>query len=97
MLQGCLRQFQLLDVMRAEMDEKRLQPGQVMQTHGRHLHFKRKPTIEQALRTWSSDAIGREMNRLQTAIFQTRQRQSLEDSIAMQTLLSTTLQSARKN
>lgn len=96
-LQGCLRQFQLLDVMRAEMDEKRLQPGQVMQTHGRHLHFKRKPTIEQALRIWSSDAIGREMNRLQTAIFQTRQRQSLEDSIAMQTLLSTTLQSARKN
>jgi DNA polymerase-3 subunit delta len=95
-LQGCLRQFQLLDVMRAEMDEKRLQPAQVMQTHGRHLHFRRKPTIEQALRTWNAEAINREMNRLQSAIFQTRQRQSLEDTIAMQTLLSTTLQSARK-
>ncbi len=95
-LQGCLRQFQLLDVMRAEMDEKRLPAAQVLQTHGRHLHFRRKPTIEQALRVWTSDAIGREMNRLQAAIFQTRQRQSLEDSIAMQTLLATTLQSARK-
>ena len=95
-LQGCLRQFQLLDTMRAEMDDKRLQPAQVMQTHGRHLHFRRKPVIEQALRSWTSEAIGREMNRLQSAILQTRQRQSLEDSIALQTLLSTTLQSARK-
>jgi DNA polymerase-3 subunit delta len=95
-LQGCLRQFQLLDTMRAEMDDKRLQPAAVMQTHGRHLHFRRKPVIEQALRAWTSEAIGREMNRLQSAILQTRQRQSLEDSIALQTLLSTTLQSARK-
>lgn len=95
-LQGCLRQFQLLDTMRSEMDDKRLQPAQVMQTHGRHLHFRRKPVIEQALRAWTSEAIGREMNRLQSAILQTRQRQSLEDSIALQTLLSTTLQSARK-
>lgn len=96
-LQGCLKQFQFLDAMRAEMDEKRLQPAQVLQTHGRHLHFRRKPIVEQALRTWTSTAISREMNRLQTAIFQSRQRALLEDSIAMQTLLSTTLQSARKS
>jgi DNA polymerase-3 subunit delta len=96
-LQGCLRQFQLLDTMRAEMDEKRLSPAQVMQTHGRHLHFKRKPIVEKALQSWAGPAIAREMSRLQTAIFQSRQRQSLEDSIALQTLLSTTLQSARNN
>lgn len=95
-LQGCLKQLQLLDTMRAEMDEKRLQPAQVLQTHGRHLHFRRKPVIEQALRSWTGEALGREMNRLQSAILQTRQRQSLEDSIALQTLLATTLQSARK-
>jgi len=95
-LQGCLRQFQMLDMMRAEMDEKRLSPAQVMQTHGRHLHFRRKPIIEQALKTWSGPAIAREMNRLQSAILQTRQRASLEDTIATQTLLATTLQSARR-
>ncbi|MFS8047162.1 DNA polymerase III subunit delta [Rhizobium sp. BR 314] len=95
-LQGCLKQFQLLDTMRAEMDERKLAPAQVMQTLGRHLHFRRKPIIEQALKTWTAPAIAREMNRLQSAVLQTRQRASLEDTIATQTLLATTLQSARK-
>ncbi|KQQ48962.1 DNA polymerase III subunit delta [Rhizobium sp. Leaf311] len=94
-LQGCLRQFQLLDQMRAEMDEKKLQAGQVMQTMGRGVHFRRKPVIERALRTWQPAAIAREMNRLQAAILQSRQRQSLEESAALLTLLSTTLQSGR--
>jgi DNA polymerase-3 subunit delta len=35
------------------------------------------------------------MNRLQAAILQSRQRQSLEDSVALLTLLSTPLQSGR--
>ena len=83
--------------MRAEMEEKRVQAPQVMQTMGRHLHFRRKPIIEQALRHWSADSIARESNRLQAAILQSRRRQVLEDSVAMQTLLSTTLQSGRKS
>nr|WP_316650984.1 DNA polymerase III subunit delta [uncultured Gellertiella sp.] len=95
-LQGCLRQFQLMDVMRSEMDEKKLPAAQVMQTMGRHIHFRRKPVIERALKAWTGPAIGREMNRIQAAIFQSRQRQSLEESIALHTLLSTTLQSARR-
>ncbi|NLS05868.1 DNA polymerase III subunit delta [Rhizobium sp. P32RR-XVIII] len=95
-LQACLKQFQLLDTMRAEMDEKRAQPAQIMQTHGRHLHFRRKPIVAQALRAWSAEAISRETNRLQSAILQTRRRQSIEDSIALQTLLATTIQSGRK-
>ncbi|MCV9967369.1 DNA polymerase III subunit delta [Pararhizobium sp. BT-229] len=95
-LQSCLKQFQLLDVMRAEMDDKRQQPAQVVATLGRHIHFRRKPLVETALKTWTSAAIRRELTRLQTAIFQSRTRQSLEDSIAMQTLLAITLQSARR-
>lgn len=95
-LQACLKQFQLMDLMRAEMDDKRQQPAQVMATLGRHLHFRRKPLIESALKIWTLAAIRRELGRLQTAIFQSRARQSLEDSIAMQILLAITLQSARK-
>jgi DNA polymerase III subunit delta len=95
-LQACLRQFQLLDLMRAEMDDKRQQPAQVVATLGRHIHFRRKPLVEAALKTWTLPAIRRELGRLQTAIFQSRARQSLEDSIAMQTLLAITLQSARR-
>ncbi len=95
-LQGCLRQFQLLELMRAEMDEKRVPAGQAVATLGRHLHFRRKPVIENALKNWTGTAIRREAQRLQAAILQTRQRQSLEDTIAMQTLLATVLQSGRK-
>lgn len=94
-LQSCLKQFQMMDLMRAEMDEKNLQVGQVMMTIGRHIHFKRKPLIEKALRNWTSAALLRETDRLQNAILQTRQKQSLEDSIAFQTLMAITLQSAR--
>ncbi|MBT9372817.1 DNA polymerase III subunit delta [Rhizobium sp. CSW-27] len=94
-LQSCLRQFQLLDVMRAEMDEKKTQAAQVMQTAGRHIHFKRKPLVEKALRSWQAEAISRETNRLQAAVLQSRQKPFLEDTIAFQTLMATALQSAR--
>ncbi|MDQ0318202.1 DNA polymerase-3 subunit delta [Pararhizobium capsulatum DSM 1112] len=95
-LQACLKQFQLLDLMRSEMDEKRQQPGQVIATMGRHLHFRRKPLVESALRHWTGPALQRELARLNTAVFQSRSRQILEDSIAMHTLLAITLQSARR-
>lgn len=94
-LQACLKQFQLLELMRSEMDEKRVDASQAVATIGRHLHFRRKPVIEQALRRWRGDAIRREMTRLQATILQSRQRSSLEGTIALQTLLSTALQSAR--
>jgi DNA polymerase-3 subunit delta len=95
-LQGCLRQFQLLELMRAEMDEKRAPAAQAMATLGRHLHFRRKPIVENALKTWTGSAIRRESQRLQSAILQSRQRPALEDTIAMQTMLATMLQSARR-
>jgi len=95
-LQGCLRQFQLLELMRAEMDEKRTPAAQAMATLGRHLHFRRKPIVENALKSWTGPAIRRETQRLQAAILQSRQRPALEDTIAMQTMLATVLQSARR-
>jgi DNA polymerase-3 subunit delta len=94
-LQSCLRQFQLLDLMKAEMDDKRQQAGQVMMTLGRHIHFKRKPIVEKALRTWSAPALARETERLQAAVLLSRQRQSAEPSIAFQTLMATAIQSGR--
>ncbi|WP_210013497.1 DNA polymerase III subunit delta [Neorhizobium galegae] len=94
-LQSCLKQFQLLDLMKAEMEENKLQTAQVMMTLGRHIHFKRKPIIEKALRTWSSPALARETERLQAAILMSRQRQSLEPNIAFHTLMATAIQSTR--
>ena len=67
-----------------------------MATLGRHLHFRRKPIVENALKSWTGPAIRRETQRLQAAILQSRQRPALEDTIAMQTMLATVLQSARR-
>jgi DNA polymerase-3 subunit delta len=94
-LQSCLKQFQLLDLMKAEMEEKKLPVAQVMMTLGRHIHFKRKPMMEKALRTWSAPALSRETERLQAAVLLSRQKQSLEPSIAFQTLMAITIQSSR--
>lgn len=94
-LQACLRQLQLLDLMRTEMDGSRQAAPQVMTMLGRHLHFRRKPIIESALKKGSTASFRREMKRIQTAIYQSRSRPSLEDSIATHALLASTLQLAR--
>jgi DNA polymerase-3 subunit delta len=94
-LQGCLRQLQLLDLMRTEIDGRRASIQDAVNTHGRHLHFRRKPIVEGALRSLTAQTISTEMNRLQAAVLQSRQRGSLEDTIAMQALLATTLVAGR--
>ncbi len=96
-LQGTMKQVQLLETMRIEMEERQQQPAQVVQTLGRGIHFKRKPIIEKALRNWNSSDLAREGARLNAAILQSRQNAALEDNLAIQTLLATTLQSARRN
>lgn len=96
-LQGTMKQLQLLESMRLEMEERQQQAPQVMQTLGRGIHFKRKPIVEKALRNWNSSDLSRETTRLNAAILQSRQNASLEDNVAIQTLLATTLQSARRN
>ncbi|MBC2772420.1 DNA polymerase III subunit delta [Rhizobium sp. AQ_MP] len=96
-LQGTMKQIQLLETMRLDMEERQQQAAQVMQTLGRGIHFKRKPIIEKALRNWNSLDLGRESARLNAAILQSRQNAPLEDNLAIQTLLATTLQSARRN
>ncbi|MBB4186691.1 DNA polymerase III subunit delta [Sinorhizobium terangae] len=95
-LQACLRQFQQLDAMRAEMDASRQSSSQVIASLGRGLHFRRKPIVEAALRHWTGPAIRREMSRLQATIYQSRTRPSLEDSLVLQNLLAITVQSARR-
>ncbi|MFB2552960.1 DNA polymerase III subunit delta [Ensifer soli] len=95
-LNGCLRQFQLLQQMRVEMDAQQQSSATVLSTIGRHIHFRRKPLIETALRRWTAEALQREISRLNSTLLQSRLRPALEESIVMQTLLSLTLQSARR-
>ena len=96
LLLSCLRQFQQLDIMRAEMDAKRLAPSQVTASHGRGLHFRRKPVVEAALKTWSLSAIRRDLQRLQNAVLQSRSRAALESDIAAQALIAIAFGAARR-
>jgi DNA polymerase-3 subunit delta len=94
-LQSCLKQFQLLDSMKIEMEEKRTPSGQVMLTLGRHIHFKRKPIFERALKAWRPEAVTREAERIQATVLISRQRQSLEPSIVFHALLAAAVQASR--
>jgi DNA polymerase-3 subunit delta len=91
-----MKQLQMLDLMRSEMDDKRLQAAQVMMTLGRHIHFKRKPIIEKALRDWTSQAFAEEAGKLQATVLESRRRQSLEPSVALQALLATAARARRR-
>ncbi|MCO6188013.1 DNA polymerase III subunit delta [Rhizobium sp. L1K21] len=96
-LQGVLRQFQMIDSIRAEMDEGHMAPPAALAKYARGLHFKKRPIIERALSTWPAASVKRELERLQSCILQSRQNASIEESVALQLLLSITLQSARLN
>ena len=94
-LNGCMRQFHLLDLMRAEMESKRQPVSQVMQDHGRQIFFRRKPIFENALSAWNGAATARALNMLSDAVLKSRQYPALEESIAMQTLLAIAMRSSR--
>lgn len=96
-LQACMRQFQQLELWSSEMQSRKVQAGQILQTMGRGVHFRRKPVIEAALRNWPLAALSREAQRFQSTIFQTRQRPQIEESVAFQSLLAATLHAARFN
>ncbi|TGQ03172.1 DNA polymerase III subunit delta, partial [Mesorhizobium sp. M4B.F.Ca.ET.215.01.1.1] len=57
--------------------------------------FSRRKLVEKALERWSVEALGRALNRLQTAVLQTRRRPDLSEALARQALLGIAIESAR--
>ncbi|TIU00243.1 MAG: DNA polymerase III subunit delta, partial [Mesorhizobium sp.] len=51
--------------------------------------------VEKTLERWNSEALGRALNRLQTAVLQTRKRPDLSKALARQALLGIAVESAR--
>ncbi len=93
-LLACLRQFQMLAVLRSAVDAGR-SAAAVMADEGRRVHFKRKQAVESALRRWSSSAIDQALQHLQAAILETRRRGALEVSLTRQALLALAIRSNR--
>ncbi len=92
-LNAVLRQFQMLDTLRAEMDKSRVSASQVIQTHGKHIFFKRRNVVTQALSVWTTPKLSRELSRLQTMVLTSQKNPQIADSVAAQLLLSLTQQS----
>lgn len=93
LLNSVLRQFQTLDLLRNEMDRQGLSASQTIADHGRQIFFKRKPIMTQALGVWTAPKIARELNRLQSTVLLSQRNPAIADNIAVQLLLSLTLQS----
>ncbi|MDA4845358.1 DNA polymerase III subunit delta [Hoeflea poritis] len=94
-LQACLRQFQLIDLMRGQVETGKKSVSQAVSEQGRRIHFRRKPALEIAVRHWNGRAVRDVLSHLHGAILEARRQPAIGDSISRQALLAVALRSAR--
>jgi len=94
-LAAAMRQFQLLQLMRAEMDAGSKPAAAVVASARPPVFFSRRRLVEAALQRWSAAAIARALERLQAAVLLTRQRADLAAATARQALIALLVESAR--
>ena len=94
-LLACLRQFQMVDVMRAHIEGGRRPASQVLGEFGRRIHFRRKPALEKAVRHWSGKQTAQVLQHLDNAVLESRRIPALQESITRQALLAIAVRSAR--
>ncbi|KPB02139.1 DNA polymerase III subunit delta [Ahrensia marina] len=91
-----MRQFQMLDKMRSEMDASGKSASVVVASARPPVFFARKAATEAALNKWTSKAIRAAHDRLQTALLESRKNSQIDINIAHIALLGLTVQSARR-
>ncbi|MER9977308.1 DNA polymerase III subunit delta [Mesorhizobium sp. M0085] len=94
-LSSAMRQLQAIQAMRGQMDAGGRNAASVVDAARPPVFFSRRKLVEKALERWSSEALGRALNRLQTAVLQTRRRPDLSVALARQALLGIAVESAR--
>ncbi|MER8950756.1 DNA polymerase III subunit delta [Mesorhizobium sp. M0185] len=94
-LSSAMRQLQAIQAMRGLMDAGGRNAASVVAAARPPVFFSRRKLVEKALERWSSEALGRALNRLQTAVLQTRRRPDLSIALARQALLGIAVESAR--
>ncbi|MER8537774.1 DNA polymerase III subunit delta [Mesorhizobium sp. M1005] len=94
-LSSAMRQLQTIQAMRGLMDAGGRNAASVVAAARPPVFFSRRKLVEKALERWSSEALGRALNRLQTAVLQTRRRPDLSIALARQALLGIAVESAR--
>ncbi|RWE32440.1 MAG: DNA polymerase III subunit delta, partial [Mesorhizobium sp.] len=94
-LSSAMRQLQQIQVMRGQMETGGRNAASVVAGARPPVFFSRRKLVEKTLERWSSDALGRALTRLQTAVLQTRRRPDLSVALARQALLGIAVESAR--
>ncbi len=96
-LQASLRQFQMIDAVRGQIEGEHRPLSQVIAEYGRRIHFRRKPAFEAAARNWNAKSVSDVLEHINRAILETRKQPALQESIARQALLAIALRSSRLN
>lgn len=96
LLAAAIRQFQQLDILRAEMDVTGAPAGSVVASAKPPVFFARRRTVEQALTRWTATGIRHALRRLQDCVLESRMNAALTVPVARTALLAITIQSARR-
>ncbi|TIM19765.1 MAG: DNA polymerase III subunit delta, partial [Mesorhizobium sp.] len=94
-LSSAMRQLQQIQIMRGQMESGNRNAASVVAAARPPVFFSRRKLVEKALERWSTDALGRALTRLQTAVLQTRRRPDLSVALARQALLGIAVESSR--
>ncbi|MBN9548799.1 MAG: DNA polymerase III subunit delta, partial [Alphaproteobacteria bacterium] len=94
-LSSAMRQLQAIQVMRGQMESGGRNAASVVAGARPPVFFSRRKLVEKTLERWNVEALGRALNRLQTAVLQTRKRPDLSEALARQALLGIAIESAR--
>lgn len=94
-LAAAMRQFQLLQLMRGEMDAAARPASAVVAAARPPVFFSRRRLVEAALQRWSAAGLDRALERLQATVLLTRRRPDLAVATARQALMALLVESAR--
>ncbi|AGF76540.1 DNA polymerase III subunit delta [Bartonella vinsonii] len=90
------RHFQQLQLLRYQVEVEGKSPSTVISQARPPIFFQRKRTVEQALRYWKLEHISYAMERIQSAVLESRKNSSLGEAIIRQVLLGLTIAARRQ-
>ncbi|WP_421855850.1 DNA polymerase III subunit delta [Oricola sp.] len=96
LMAAAIRQFQQLDLLRAEMDRSGRSPAAVVAGAKPPVFFSRRKTVESALGRWTATGIRHALKRLQDGVLESRMKSALTVAVARTALLAITIQSSRR-
>ncbi|GAA5096275.1 DNA polymerase III subunit delta [Bartonella acomydis] len=90
------RHFQQLQLLRYQVEVEGKPPSIVISQARPPIFFQRKKIVEQALRYWKLEQISSAMERIQTAVLESRKNPFLSEAIIRQALLGLTIAARRQ-